>query len=55
LAFVYDMPVDPDAENNTHAYCVALVGHNKSVLELGCATGHVTKAMVDRGCKVADI
>jgi 2-polyprenyl-3-methyl-5-hydroxy-6-metoxy-1,4-benzoquinol methylase len=55
LAFVYDMPVDPDAENNTHAYCVALVGHNKSVLELGCATGHVTKAMVDRGCKVVGI
>ena len=36
-------------------YCVALVGHNKSVLELGCATGHVTKAMVDRGCKVVGI
>ena len=55
MAFVYDMPVDPDAENNTHAYCVALVGHNKSVLELGCATGHVTRAMVDRGCKVVGI
>jgi len=55
LAFVYDMPVDPDAKNNTHAYCVGLVGHNKSVLELGCATGHVTRAMVDRGCKVVGI
>jgi O-antigen biosynthesis protein len=55
LAFVYDMPVDPDAENNTHAYSLALVGYNKSVLELGCATGHVTRAMADRGCKVVGV
>jgi 2-polyprenyl-3-methyl-5-hydroxy-6-metoxy-1,4-benzoquinol methylase len=52
LAFVYDMTVDPDAENNTHAYALAMVGHNKSVLEIGCATGYFTKAMVERGCKV---
>ncbi|MGO8859305.1 MAG: class I SAM-dependent methyltransferase [Acidimicrobiales bacterium] len=55
MAFVYDMPVDPEAENNTHAYSLALVGYNKSVLELGCATGYVTKAMADRGCKVVGI
>jgi O-antigen biosynthesis protein len=55
LAFVYDMTVDPDAENNTHAYALAMVGHNKSVLEIGCATGYFTKAMVERGCKVVGI
>ena len=55
MAFVYDMTVDPDAENNTHAYALAMVGYNKSVLEVGCATGYFTKAMVDRGCKVVGI
>jgi 2-polyprenyl-3-methyl-5-hydroxy-6-metoxy-1,4-benzoquinol methylase len=55
LAFVYDMTVDPDAENNTHAYALAMVGYNKSVLEVGCATGYFTKAMVERGCKVVGI
>jgi 2-polyprenyl-3-methyl-5-hydroxy-6-metoxy-1,4-benzoquinol methylase len=55
LAFVYDMTVDPDAENNTHAYALGMVGHNKSVLEIGCATGYFTKAMVERGCKVVGI
>ena len=55
MAFVYDMTVDPDAENNTHAYALAMVGHNKSVLEIGCATGYFTKAMVERGCKVVGV
>jgi 2-polyprenyl-3-methyl-5-hydroxy-6-metoxy-1,4-benzoquinol methylase len=55
LAFVYDMTVDPDAENNTHAYALAMVGYNKSVLEVGCATGYFTKAMVEHGCKVVGI
>jgi O-antigen biosynthesis protein len=55
LAFVYDMTVDPDAENNTHAYALAMVGYNKSVLEVGCATGYFTKAMVERGCKVVGL
>jgi 2-polyprenyl-3-methyl-5-hydroxy-6-metoxy-1,4-benzoquinol methylase len=55
LDFVYDMTVDPDAPNNTHAYALAMVGHNKSVLEVGCAIGYFTKAMVERGCKVVGI
>ena len=55
MAFVYDMTVDPHAENNTHAYSLAMVGFNKSVLEVGCATGYFTKAMVEQGCKVVGI
>ena len=32
-----------------------MIGHNKSVLEVGCATGYFTKALVDRGCKVVGL
>ncbi len=52
MHFVYDLTVDPDAENNTHAYALEMIGHNKSVLEVGCATGYFTKALTEQGCKV---
>jgi 2-polyprenyl-3-methyl-5-hydroxy-6-metoxy-1,4-benzoquinol methylase len=55
LAFVYDTTVDPEAENNTHAYLLSMVGYNKSVLELGCATGYLSRAMAERGCSVVGI
>ena len=32
-----------------------MVGHNKRVLEVGCAIGYFTQAMVERGCKVVGI
>ncbi len=52
MEFVYDLTVDPDAENNTHAFALGMIGHNKTVLEVGCATGYFTKALAERGCKV---
>lgn len=52
MSFVYDLTVDPNAENNTHAYALSMIGHNKRVLEVGCATGYFTKALAERGCKV---
>ena len=55
MDFVYDLTVDPDAENNTHAFALGMIGHNKSVLEVGCATGYFTKALTERGCKVVGI
>ena len=55
MDFVYDLTVDPEAENNTHAFALGMIGHNKSVLEVGCATGYFTKALARRGCKVVGI
>jgi len=52
MEFVYDLTVDPDAENNTHAFALEMIGHNKTVLEVGCATGYFTKVLSERGCKV---
>jgi 2-polyprenyl-3-methyl-5-hydroxy-6-metoxy-1,4-benzoquinol methylase len=52
VTFVYDLTIDPEAENNTHAFSLKMIGQNKSVLEVGCATGYFTKALVERGCKV---
>jgi 2-polyprenyl-3-methyl-5-hydroxy-6-metoxy-1,4-benzoquinol methylase len=55
LSSIYEVPVDPDAENNCHAFELSFVGYNKSVLEVGCSTGYITKVLVERGCDVVGI
>jgi 2-polyprenyl-3-methyl-5-hydroxy-6-metoxy-1,4-benzoquinol methylase len=55
MEFTYDLVIDPDADNNTHAYALELIGHNKRVLEMGCATGYFTKVLGERGCKVVGV
>jgi 2-polyprenyl-3-methyl-5-hydroxy-6-metoxy-1,4-benzoquinol methylase len=47
--------VDPDAENNCHAFALSFVGYNKSLLEVGCSTGYITKILVERGCDVVGV
>lgn len=51
----YWVPVDATADNDVHAYALDLVGRGKRVLELGCAAGHVTRALVARRCEVVAI
>ena len=51
----YDQQVDPSAPNNAHAYALELVGWNRRVLELGAASGHVTRALVAQRCKVTSV
>jgi len=52
MAFAYDVAVNADSGNNAHAFALGMVGFNKSVLEVGCAAGHVTKVLTERGCTV---
>jgi 2-polyprenyl-3-methyl-5-hydroxy-6-metoxy-1,4-benzoquinol methylase len=52
LSSIYEVPVDPSAENNAHAFALSMIGFNKSVLEVGCASGYLTKLLVERGCDV---
>lgn len=48
----YFTVVDATLANNTHALQLQLVGRDKDVLELGCAAGHMTRALRDEGCRV---
>ncbi len=54
MAFIYETTVDPDGDSS-HAATLDIVGYNKRVLEVGCATGYFTKALKDRGCQVVGI
>lgn len=39
----------------THSKVTKLVGKNKKVLDIGCATGYLSQEMVDNGCDVIGI
>ncbi len=52
MSFIYEVPVDPNDENNSHTFALNFIGYNKSVLEVGCSTGYLTKVMTERGCNV---
>ena len=41
----YDIEVDLGAEGTSHRYMVEMVGSNKNVLDVGCATGYLAKTL----------
>jgi 2-polyprenyl-3-methyl-5-hydroxy-6-metoxy-1,4-benzoquinol methylase len=51
----YDTTLDPSISNNSHYQLLDLVGGRKSVLDVGCATGFLAQALVERGCVVSGI
>jgi 2-polyprenyl-3-methyl-5-hydroxy-6-metoxy-1,4-benzoquinol methylase len=55
LSSLYETLVDPDEENNAHVHVLSFVGYHKSVLDVGCSTGFITKILVERGCDVIGI
>lgn len=50
----YDAEIDLRQES-THTRVLSLVGQRQRVLELGCATGQMTRVLQERGCKVVAI
>lgn len=50
----YDVEIDVNSDS-THAKVVRLVGTDRDVLELGCATGHMSRVLRDRGCRVVGV
>jgi 2-polyprenyl-3-methyl-5-hydroxy-6-metoxy-1,4-benzoquinol methylase len=50
----YEQQIDLDSDS-THARVVQLVGSGRRVLELGPATGHMSRVLRDRDCSVVGI
>lgn len=51
----YDTDVDLSNRNNSHTLMVELIGGSKRVLDVGCATGYLAQALVERGCTVSGV
>jgi 2-polyprenyl-3-methyl-5-hydroxy-6-metoxy-1,4-benzoquinol methylase len=51
----YDTVVDIDTPNNAHAFTLRMVGSNHRVLELGAASGYMTRALANQGCRITAI
>jgi 2-polyprenyl-3-methyl-5-hydroxy-6-metoxy-1,4-benzoquinol methylase len=49
----YDTDIDLSNRNNSHTLMVELIGGNKRVLDVGCATGYLARALAGRGCTVS--
>ena len=48
----YDITLNPEDENTSHALVTRLVGSNKSVLDVGCATGYLAETLRANGNRV---
>ncbi|TMB98842.1 MAG: glycosyltransferase [Chloroflexi bacterium] len=51
----YDSGIDLSNENNSHTLLIGLTGRDRTVLEVGPATGYMTRVLKDRGCRVTAI
>lgn len=52
---IYESNVDPLRPNDAHGISLQLVGQDKRVLELGAASGHVTKVLKSRNNSVTAV
>lgn len=51
----YEGEVDLSDRNNSRTLMIEMVGSNKRVLEVGCASGYISKVLTARGCRVIGI
>jgi O-antigen biosynthesis protein len=54
-ADIYDSPLDLNNANDPRTLALRLISPGKAVLELGPATGRVTRVLSERGCKVVAV
>lgn len=51
----YDTEIDVAESGSSHAQMLELIGYNKRVLDIGCATGSLARVLVERGCSVSGV
>jgi 2-polyprenyl-3-methyl-5-hydroxy-6-metoxy-1,4-benzoquinol methylase len=51
----YDTDIDLSNENTSHTQIVTLVGANRRVLDVGCASGYLAQVLTARGCTVSGV
>ena len=51
----YDAAVPVAADNTSHALMLRLVGPDRRVLDVGCATGYLGEALMAQGCRVSGV
>ncbi|MGH9126117.1 MAG: class I SAM-dependent methyltransferase [Acidimicrobiales bacterium] len=51
----YDTEINPAEANTSHALMLELVGNDKRVLDVGCATGYLARALIAQGCTVSGV
>lgn len=53
MVMVYDYTIDISNDNTTHSKILKMVGRGKTILEIGCATGYMTRYMKEElECRV---
>src|SRR5690242_5841051 len=55
VAIKYGDGVDFGDENTSHSRMLRLVGKNKRVLEFGCSSGYMSRALLLEGCTVTGV
>ena len=50
----YDTAVDPD-EATSHGIALRLIGRDRRVLDVGCATGYMCERLTETGCQVVGV
>ena len=55
MSYNYKVDIDLSDKNTSWAHIIRLVGRDKRVLDVGCATGHLTKHLAANGCSVVGV
>lgn len=51
----YETAIDLTNPNNSQTLLITLTGHDKTVLDVGCAAGDTARALAARGCRVSGV